>query len=418
MRKMKDSGIEWIGEIPEAWTINRLKYVFDTHFGGSWGSVPEEDEIDTICVRVADFDYPKLKINFSEAMTIRSYNKSVVESLSIKNGDILLEKSGGGEITPVGRSVIFDNKEDMMCANFIECLRLNKEYDSRFINYWLYSSYINGYSKRNIKQTTGIQNLDIQSLLNELVVSLDVQVQIKIADYLDKKCFGIDSIINAKETTNEKLKEYRQSIIYEAVTKGLDKNVPMKDSGIEWIGRLPIDWKQIKIKYTGSYKSGNGITSILINDEDGFPVYGGNGLRGYTNQKTHSGEFVLIGRQGALCGNVQYVNGEFWASEHAIVGNINKEFSVMFLHFCLSSMNLNQYSESAAQPGLSVDRIVNLSIPWPKSLNQQKQITDYLDKKCAEIDSVILANEKTIKKLKEYRQSVIYEAVTGKKEIV
>lgn len=438
MRKMKDSGIAWIGEIPEDWEFKRLKYTLDSHFGGSWGSLPEEDEIDTICIRVADFNYPKLRIRFSEDMTIRSYNKNVIESLSINNGDILLEKSGGGEITPVGRSVLFENNESLMCANFIECLRINNKYDCRFVNYWLHSSYINGYSKRNIKQTTGIQNLDIQSLLDETIVSLSMQEQNRIVNYLDNRCSEIDTVIDAKETTNEKLKEYRQSIIYEAVTKGLDKNVPMKDSGIEWIGEIPEGWTVEKLKYHADYNPVINTSIFDLEDEVSFiPME--NLKNGY--HETSIELFLKVKK-----GYVQFNNGDiiiakvtpcFENGNIAIANNLingigfgSTEINVIrcktietrYVFYYLQSRQFIERAKSDMYGVAGLKRLIPSFIPdsyYPiPSKEEQKQIADYLDKKCAEINSVISANEKTIEKLKEYRQSVIYEAVTGKTEIV
>ena len=137
----------------------------------------------------------------------------------------------------------------MMCANFIEWLRPNYNYDSRFLNYWLAAAYVNGFSKRNVKQTTGIRNLDVTAFLSERIAAPTREMQLIIANYLDAKCAEIDALIEAKEKTNALLRERRQSIIYEAVTKGLDPTVPMKDSGIEWIGMIPEDWGTRKIKY-------------------------------------------------------------------------------------------------------------------------------------------------------------------------
>ena len=416
MRAMKDSGIEWIGEIPREWDVRRIKFTLDKHSGGSWGTNEGEGESDCICVRVADFNYPKLSVDFHDKMTVRSYAKKAIEEGCIKSGDILLEKSGGGDITPVGRSVLFESDEQMMCANFIEWLRPNQCFDARFLNYWLAAAYVNGFSKRNVKQTTGIQNLDVPAFLSERIAAPVVDAQEAIANFLDAKCAEIDALIAAKEKTNALLKERRQSIIYEAVTKGLNPDAHMKDSGIEWIGKIPEDWSTVRVKYTGSYKSGNTITAADVKESGTFPVYGGNGLRGYTDEITHDGDHLLIGRQGALCGNVHMVSGKFWASEHAVVGTINANYAIRFLFYVLDVFDLNRLSTSAAQPGISVEQITDVVIPCP-TLVEQQEIANVLDAKCAEVDELISANEATIQKLKEYRQSIIYEAVTGKIEV-
>ena len=144
-----------------------------------------------------------------------------------------------------------------------------------------------------------------------------------------------------------------------------------KDSGIEWLGKIPTHWKAVKIKHIAYLKSGDSLTFETITDDAEYPIYGGNGFRGYTTKYTHEGVFPLIGRQGALCGNINYASGKFWASEHAVVVTPLKETNSFWLGELLRSMNLGQYSISAAQPGLAVDNIKNLVIPHPSSLIPQ-----------------------------------------------
>ena len=153
-----------------------------------------------------------------------------------------------------------------------------------------------------------------------------------------------------------------------------------------------------------------------ISDNGTYPVYGGNGLRGYYEEYSNDGEYILIGRQGALCGNINYASGKFWATEHAVVCYPKREFAKKWLGELLRTMNLGQYSLSAAQPGLSVERIKNLKMPLP-SLFEQQIIASYLDSKCSEIDNLIAVKQQKIETLKEYKKSLIFECVTGKKEI-
>jgi len=142
------------------------------------------------------------------------------------------------------------------------------------------------------------------------------------------------------------------------------------ESGIEWIGDFPKHWKIHRIKDIVNLKSGDNIVSEQITVDDEFPVYGGNGLRGYYTSYTHEGDFVLIGRQGALCGNINYAHGKFWASEHAVVATPIKFTEIIWLGELLRIMNLNQYSNSAAQPGLSVEKIKNLYLSIPQKTNK------------------------------------------------
>ena len=190
----------------------------------------------------------------------------------------------------------------------------------------------------------------------------------------------------------------------------------MKDSGIEWIGEVPEDWGITKLKYICRMQSGNNLTSLEISSEnDGgkiFPVYGGNGQRGYYSDFTNEGNYCLVGRQGALAGNVHFVSGKFWATDHAIVVYEHTHTYSKYLCYLLKAMNLNQYAfETSAQPGLSVEKILQLEmIHCPKG--EQTQIADFLDKKVAQLDEVKSLLEEQIKTLEDYRKSLIYETVT------
>ena len=190
----------------------------------------------------------------------------------------------------------------------------------------------------------------------------------------------------------------------------------MKDSGIEWIGEVPEEWGITKLKYICRMQSGNNLTSLEISSEnDGgkiFPVYGGNGQRGYYSDFTNEGNYCLVGRQGALAGNVHFVSGKFWATDHAIVVYEHTHTYSKYLCYLLKAMNLNQYAfETSAQPGLSVEKILQLEmIHCPKG--EQTQIADFLDKKVAQLDEVKSLLEEQIKTLEDYRRSLIYETVT------
>jgi len=163
-------------------------------------------------------------------------------------------------------------------------------------------------------------------------------------------------------------------------------------------------------------KSGDGITSDQIKESGDYPVYGGNGLRGYFDSYTHEGNYVLIGRQGALCGNINYVSGKFWASEHAIVCTLNGQYEVRWFGELLTTMNLNQYSVSAAQPGLSLENIIRLKVPVP-SLLEQIAIVAHIETECSRLDTIIEKFKKQIDLFKEYRTTLISDVVTGKIDV-
>ena len=219
----------------------------------------------------------------------------------------------------------------------------------------------------------------------------------------------------------ELLKEQKQVIINDAVTGKIDVSTgkphpKYKDSGVEWLGMVPEEWDVRKLKYVAKLKSGDGITSEKISDTGDYHVFGGNGIRGFTTSFTHEGSYVLIGRQGALCGNINYASGKFWASEHAVVVSPIDVTDVVWLGETLRTMNLNQYSIAAAQPGLSVERILNLAMPYP-ILPDQQAISNYISKGISKLNSITSSVLNEISFLQEYRNRLIADAVTGKVDV-
>lgn len=212
------------------------------------------------------------------------------------------------------------------------------------------------------------------------------------------------------------LNEQKQAIINQAVTRGLDPNVRLKPSGVDWLGDIPEHWSVGRVKSLCSMKSGEGITNLEIDESGPFPVYGGNGLRGYASSFTHSGEFVLVGRQGAKCGNVHHVSGEFWASEHAVVVTSNTQACIRWIESLLSAMDLNRYSIAAAQPGLAVERILNLGVPVPP-LDEQQAIAGAIASRCRGLHGSIVNAERQIALIREYRTRLISDVVTGKVDV-
>ncbi len=193
--------------------------------------------------------------------------------------------------------------------------------------------------------------------------------------------------------------------------RDLDCNAPMKRTDIDFAPEIPESWKVVKLKRISHMRSGEGITSGAIEEKGLYPVYGGNGLRGYTDSFTHDGTFALIGRQGALCGNVHLVSGRLWVSEHAIVATLHESHNIEWFVNLLKTMDLNRYSESAAQPGLTSQGIANLCVPLP-SLSQQRAIADYLGRETARLDALVAAKQRLLDLLAEKRHALIAHAVT------
>lgn len=189
----------------------------------------------------------------------------------------------------------------------------------------------------------------------------------------------------------------------------------MKDSRVEWIGAIPEGWNVKRMKDVLLFQSGDTISAEQISeksDETPYPVYGGNGIRGYFNAFNSDGHVPLIGRQGALCGNINIANGRFWATEHAVrVKSTLKTINLQWVGKMLDVMNLNQHATQSAQPGLSVEKIRPLLIPLPP-LAEQQAIADFLDRETSLIDQRMALIGKKRGLLRELRKSVVHEAVT------
>ena len=287
---------------------------------------------------------------------------------------------------------------------------------NNYIDYWFRYVFSNRYYMMYSKNIRYSVTSDIFKGLKTPVPPITEQQ--KIAEILDEKCGKIDKLIENEQKQIEKMKEYKQSVITSAVTKGLDKSALMKDSGNDYIGNIPKHWESIKIKYICSMQAGKNLISEQISPMGDYPVYGGNGLRGYFGEYNYEGVCLLVGRQGALCGNVHHVEGKFWATEHAVITKPKTGVYLRYLFYLLIGANLNLYvSPTAAQPGLSVNSVQNI-ILCKAPIKEQQQIVDYLDEKCGKIDEVISIKQRKIEKLQEYKKSLIYEYVTGKKEVV
>ena len=411
----RDSGVEWLGEIPAHWEVKRLIETVRSCQTGVWGEDPN-GENDVVCVRVADFDRASLTVDLREP-TLRSIDPLVMDRHLLQPGDLLLEKSGGGDLQPVGVVVLFSQKSRAVCSNFIARIVVrDRHHCSSFLTYLHNSLYRAGINRRSIKQSTGIQNLDSKRYLSETVALPRIEEQRAIADFLDRESDRIDGLIAKKERLMELLREKRRFLISRAVTRGIDPEAPMKDTGIEWLGEIPAHWELRRLKTLSEMKSGESITSTSIRVSGPFPVFGGNGLRGYTSGFTHEGEHLLVGRQGALCGNVHVGRGRFWASEHTVVVSPEQPNLVEWFAALLEAMDLNQYSVAAAQPGLAVDRLRDLLIPVPPD-PEKRTIADFLSPETARIDALVTKVAAATERLNEYRTALVAAAVTGRIDV-
>lgn len=220
--EMKDSGIEWTGEVPRHWEIIQVKRLFSDCFGGSWGEDPLEDQTEGLVkvIRVTEFETEHLSVSM-DIPTLRSLRLKDGSKKFIQKGDLILEKSGGGEKTPVGRVVIFNRDSDFptVNSNFTNVCRPNlRKVDPKFCVYLLSSLYSSGVTVRNIKQTTGIQNLDLSAFMSELVPLPPLKEQFEISTNLEKSTSKILEILKIYRNKVNLLIEYKQSLVSSAVT--------------------------------------------------------------------------------------------------------------------------------------------------------------------------------------------------------
>lgn len=413
--QMKPSGVEWIKDIPSSWEINKVKYLATEpgtlFLDGDWieSDVIEESGIRYLTTgNVGAGFYKEQGSGYISEKTF-----SELHCLNVYPGDLMISRLN----EPIGRACIIpDTESRYVVAVDNVILRPNANYNKKFI---MYGMNADGYAEHaNMIARGATMSRISRSQLGQFWLAFpNIEEQQAIADFLDKECVRIDSIAADLEKQIELLQRYKKSLITETVTKGLDKSMPMKDSGVEWIGKIPAHWDVTRVKYFCRMYSGENLTSTDIEPDGDYPVYGGNGKRGYYSNFTNDGEHVLIGRQGALCGNVHLVSGKFWATDHAVVTYPTKEVINKYLYYLFQSMNLNQYSQSAAQPGLAVNVILALKTCLPSTLKEQETIVDFLDDKCLHIDQIILQKEHQFNILQQHKKSLIYEYVTGKKRV-
>jgi len=218
---MKDSGVEWLGQIPEHWELTRLKNSIISAQNGVWGNEEEGDSNDLVCIRVADFDRNKLIVK-NDKLTIRNVSDKDYDNRGLKEGDLLLEKSGGGDKQLVGCVVLNSFSGKSVCSNFVAKVSLKEHMVPRYWTYQhnvLYEAKVN---MRSIKQSTGIQNLDATLYFNELACFPGYEEQVEIANYLDNETQKIDQMSKSTTDIITKLQEYRAALITQAVTGKID----------------------------------------------------------------------------------------------------------------------------------------------------------------------------------------------------
>ena len=430
MRAMKDSGNKWIGEIPETWGIERIKTIFSERTELSEDgsetllSVSEYYGVANRAEKIDDGEY------VSRADSLIGYKKCFKGDLV---SNIMLAWKGSMGITELDGIV-----SPAYCV-----YKPSKSIYPRYYHYLfrtsLYTSIFRLYSKGIIDSRLRLYSpyfFDIKAIIPSYAE------QQRIAEFLDKKCAEVDEMIGLQEQIIEELKAYKQSVITEAVTKGLNPDAPMKDSGIEWIGEIPEHWETIRVKYIADVQGRVGFKGYtkedLVDAGEGAYTIGGKHIT--TNvlnlddaeyiswEKYYESPEIMVNKgdivfaQRGTLGRAAYIDREIGAAtinpSLVLIKNIITNAKYLHWYLISSSMltEIDLLNTSTAVPMISQFQINNIYVPH-SPINEQEAIAEYLNTKCTEIDNLISIKLSKIDSLKEYKKSIIYEYVTGKREV-
>lgn len=435
IRAMKDSGIEWIGEIPQGWNVIRLRYLGELNSSGVDKKMRESEKKYKSIHYVDVYRNSLHEITSSDKYLEISASDDKAAACKLRAGDVLFTNSSETPDDIGCSTVISEDLDDTLFGYHLMRFRPTEKMYLPFEKYLFGNQYIRNWFAYNANGITRY-GVNYNTFADAWIFIPDYDEQQLIADYLDKKCAEIDTVIVSKQKANELLKEQRQSIIYEAVTKGLDKNPPMKDSGIEWIGQIPRLWSVKKVKYVADIDSHK--LSEKTNAEFEFEYVdigsvtdvGGIGVTTVmTFEKSPSRARMVVRKGDTIVSTVRtylkaiayiHESDKYICSTGFCVLSPMREINSRYLYYQVQSEYFVQciISESVgvSYPAINSTEVGEIKIVIP-DIDEQQSIADYLDRKCAEFDQLMQANNTTIEKLKEYRQSVIYEAATGKAEI-
>ncbi|WP_141081910.1 restriction endonuclease subunit S [Campylobacter lanienae] len=421
--EFKDSGIAWIGEIPKHWEIKRLKFILNER---KENNKPVKTDF------ILSLTNEKGVIPYSEKGAQGNISKDDITGYKLAYPNDIILNSMNVVIGSVGLSSYFGAISPVYYA-----LYSKENSNIKFYNYIFQTSVFQNSLKGLGNGILEIRMRIPMSNLNNVFLPLPpLNEQKEIAEFLDKKCEIIDKRLSNLERKIKSLKEYKKSLISECVTKGLNpKNMEFKDSGIPWICQIPKHWKISKIKYIAKLKTGGTPNnSFGINVENnGYPWITPANIDENFNIKAdkfitekslkisnfslfYSNTILLIGI-GATVGKIGYLLEKSYCNQQitALVPfNINSKFLLYYLHFIKHKIILEASTNTL--PIINNKILNNISVIYPP-LNEQKEIAEFLDKKCEKIDRLNENYTKQITALKEYKKSLIYECVTGKKEI-
>lgn len=418
MREMKDSGVEWIGTIPTNWKLNKIGTLYDER-----------------STKVNDSEYPPLSVTKqgivpqleTAAKTDNGDNRKLIK----KNDFVINSRSDR-------RGSCGISEYEGSCSLINTVLRPRKNMCNTYYGYVFRSErFADEFYRWGNGIVDDLWSTKWSNMKRIYIPSPTLDEQKRIADYLDEKCSKIDAIIKKQQTVIEKLKAYKLSIITEAVTNGLNPDVEMKDSGVEWIGEIPSNWKITSISRLATVVRGasprpagdplyfNGsdvpwITVAEVTKDDGKYITSTSEYltsAGAEKSRMVESGTLLLSNSGATLGvpKVTLIDG---CINDGSLAFYNLKIDQIFLLYVLKSRTYELRKEMSGygQPNLNTDIVKAIKIPLPPQ-EKQEDIVKYLDQKCPAIDKVIADRQVIIEKLGQYKKSLIYEVVTGKKEI-
>lgn len=433
MGAMKDSGIEWIGEIPVEWDVKRLKYCLRTalQYGANESGCDYREDYPRY-IRITDIGIN----NVLKDDGIISLEPMIAKPYLLQEGDVLFARSGA----TVGKTFFYKNDLGLAAfAGYLIRAQVNERVLARYLFYITLGNYYDAWKNMVFSQAT-IQNIGADKYSQLPVVLPNLQEQRLIVKFLDKRCAQIDDVIADIKKQIELLQQYKKSLITETVTKGLDKTVPMKDSGVEWIGEIPKSWKIKRVKYVlDGMKDGTHATFDRVDDgrmllsaknvfDDGLHIDYNESLISENDYKMivsngypKKGDVLLccVGTIGRTC---VYRDAEAMAFQRSVIFmRPNEEILSDYLCYALRTEG-TEFQETllvnrTAQDGLYMGAAQEIVMTVPSTIDEQKEIVSFLDKKCIQIDSILESKQKQLDVIMEHKKSLIYEYVTGKKRV-
>ena len=431
MREMKDSGVEWIGEIPADWNVGKTLYALSMPITDGPHETPElfEEGIPFVSAEAVSCGNGHIDFEHIRGFISQDFYDECCKKYIPEMHDIYMIKSGAttGKVAKVETEILFT------IWSPLAVFRTNPK--KCFYEYLYYFIQSDAYQKQiENKWTYGTQqNIGMRTLEKLMICFPSIDQQMNIAGYLDVKCSKIDEIIEKQLSIIEKLKEYKLSIITEAVTSGINPDVEMKDSGSVWFGSIPINWQMNRLKYVFHIQKdiageeGHTVLSITqrgIIPKD-FSNNEGQFANSYANyQLVHKGDFAM-NHMDLLTGWVDISKYEGVTSPDYRVFVLNDkngmcpEYYLYMMQMCYSARIFYVLGHGVSGMGrwiLQADKFLNFHIPIPP-YDEQKIIADYITDKVNYIEVEIDKRNKLIEKYQEYKKSLIYEVVTGKKEV-